>query len=180
MAMRKTVLTFGFIAGGILSAMMLLSTPFIDRIGFERAEILGYTTMVLAFLMVFFGIKSYRDHVAGGQVTFGRACAVGLLITAVATVCYVITWQFIYYQLAPDFGDKYAAYVVEKARAEGATEVQIAEQEQQMEEFKVMYRNPFINIAFTFIEPLPIGLLFTLVSAGWLSRGRRRQDPAIP
>jgi len=30
--------------------------------------------------------------------------------------------------------------------------------------FKEMYRNPLVNIAFTFIEPLPVGLLMTLIS----------------
>ncbi|MFI5244520.1 MAG: DUF4199 domain-containing protein, partial [Gemmatimonadales bacterium] len=81
--MRKIVLTFGLIAGGILSAMMLLTLPFQDRIGFDKGEVIGYTTMVLAFLMVYFGVRSYRDNVAGGIVTFGRALMVGLMITAV-------------------------------------------------------------------------------------------------
>jgi amino acid transporter len=171
--MRRIVLTFGLIAGAILSAMMLLTLPFQDRIGFDRAAVIGYTSMVLAFLMVFFGVKSYRDNAAGGSVTFGRAFQVGLLITAVATVCYVATWQLVYYRFAPDFVDKYAAYKVEKARESGATEVQIAEETTKMAEFKEMYENPLVNIAFTLLEPLPVGLVFTLVTAGVLSRKRR-------
>jgi len=39
--MKKTVLTFGTIAGVILSAMMLLTIPFQDRIGFDRGAIVG-------------------------------------------------------------------------------------------------------------------------------------------
>ncbi len=54
-AMRRIVLTFGLIAGAILSAMMLLTLPFHDQIGFDRSLIIGYTTMVLAFLMMFVG-----------------------------------------------------------------------------------------------------------------------------
>ena len=100
------MLTFGLIAGAILSAMMLIALPFQEQIGFDKGAIIGYTTMVLAFLMVFVGVRSYRDNVAGGRVTFGRAFKVGLLITAVASVCYVTTWELVYYQLAPDFGDK--------------------------------------------------------------------------
>jgi hypothetical protein len=172
--MRKIVLTFGLIAGAILSAMMLLALLFKDQIGFgEKGLIIGYTSMVLAFLMVFVGVKSYRDNVAGGQVTFGRAFKVGLLIAAVGSICYVATWQLVYYKLAPDYLDKYAAYSIEKARRSGATEAEIAEQTRKMAEFKVMYRNPLVNIALTFLEPLPVGLLFTLVAAGVLSRKRR-------
>ena len=177
--MRKIVLTFGFIAGAALSAMMLVTLPFQDQIGFDKGAVIGYTTMVLAFLMVYFGVRSYRDHVAGGRVTFGRAFVVGLMITVVASLCYVATWELVFYRLAPDFGDKYAAYVVDKARKSGATDEQIARQMKEMAEFQEMYRNPLVNMAMTFIEPLPVGLLFTLVSAGMLSRRRRAEGAAI-
>jgi amino acid transporter len=176
--MRKIVLTFGLIAGAILSVMMLITLPFQEQIGFDKGAIIGYTTMVVAFLMVLFGVKSYRDNVAGGTVTFGRAFKVGLMITAVASICYVATWELIYYELAPDFGDKYAAYTVEKARQSGATDAQIAAQMKKMNEFKKMYRNPLVNIALTLLEPLPVGLLFTLMTAGVLSRKRRAEGVA--
>jgi len=176
--MRKIVLTFGLIAGAMLAAMMLATLPFLDKIGFEKGEIIGYSTMVLAFLMVYFGVRSYRDNVAGGTVTFGRAFLVGLMITLVASTCYVATWQLIYYKIAPDFGEKYAAYVVEKAKKSGATEAQIAAQKKEFQEFMEMYKNPLVNIAITYIEPMPVGLLFTLISAGVLSRKRRAAGAA--
>ncbi len=177
--MRKIVVTYGLIAGAILSAMMLATVPFMERIGFDRGAIIGYTTMVAAFLMVFFGVRSYRDNVAGGRISFGRAFKVGLLITAIATVCYVATWQLIYYQFTPDFADKYAAYAIEKARGAGATDAQLAAKVTEMAEFKEMYRNPLVNIGFTFLEPLPVGLLFTLVTAGVLSRKRQVDGVAV-
>lgn len=177
--MRKIVLTFGLIAGGIMSAMLLLSVPFMERIGFDNGAIFGYTTMVLAFLMVFFGIKSYRDNVAGGQISFGRALKVGSLISLVATVCYVATWEVVFYNFIPDFPEKYAAYAVDKAQQSGSTEAEIAALQQEMAEFSEMYRNPVINVAFTFLEPLPVALVFTLVSAGMLSRKRREERVAV-
>lgn len=173
--MQRIVLTFGLIAGAILSGMMLLALGFQDQIGFDRGAIVGYTSMVLAFLMTFVGIRTYRDNVAGGQVTFGKAFKVGLLITLVASACYVATWEVIYYRLAPDFTEKYAAHAVEKARAAGATEEQIAARQAEMAKFAALYKNPLVNIAITLIEPLPVGLLFTLVSAGLLSRKRKER-----
>lgn len=176
--MRKIVLTFGLIAGAMLSAMMLLTIPFMDKIGFEKGEIIGYTTMVLAFLMIYFGVKSYRDNVAGGSVTFGRAFLVGLAITMVASSCYVATWQVVYYKFAPDFLEKYSAFAMEKAKKSGASEAKIAATRKEMAEFVAFYKNPFANIAMTFLEPLPIGLLFALGSAGILSRKRRAEGVA--
>jgi Protein of unknown function (DUF4199) len=173
-SMRKIVLTFGLIAGAMMSVMMLISFQFHDQIGFGTVGyIVGYTSMALAFLMVFVGVKSYRDNVAGGSVTFGRALKVGIMITAIATTCYVATWQVVYYKLMPDFLDQYAAYSLDKAKESGATDAQIAEKSKELAEFKEMYKNPLVNIAFTFLEPLPVGLLFTLTAAGVLSRNRR-------
>ncbi|HUK62906.1 MAG TPA: DUF4199 family protein, partial [Dongiaceae bacterium] len=69
--MRKIVLTFGLIAGSILAATFLVSLAFHDAIGFDRGLVVGYTSMVLAFLLIFFGVRSYRDNVAGGRLSFG-------------------------------------------------------------------------------------------------------------
>src|SRR5262245_12011013 len=120
--MKKTVLTFGLISGAILSVMMLVTVPFQDAIGWDKGEILGYTTMLLAGLLSYFGVRSYRDHV-GGELSFGRALAVGAMIAAVASVCYVATWEVIYYKLSPDFPQKYKAHMIEQAKASGASQV---------------------------------------------------------
>ena len=171
--MKKIVLTFGLIAGAILSVMMLITLPRLDTIGFDRGEVIGYTSMVLAFLLVFFGVRSYRDTVCGGTVSFGRALGVGALIVMVASICYVATWQVIYYKVAPDFMDKYQAHAVAQARASGASEAEVEQKRADFERFAEMYRNPAINAAITFLEPLPVGLLIALVSAGVLRRRRK-------
>jgi hypothetical protein len=170
--MKKTVLTCGLIAGAVLSVMMLATLPFADGIGFDKGQVIGYTTMVLAFLFVYFGIRSYRDNVGGGYLSFGRGLAVGALIVAVASVCYVVTWQIIYYKITPDFGDKYAAYVLEKERASGASEQAIQSKAAEIAKFQEMYKNPVINASITFLEPLPVGLVITLVCAGILRKKR--------
>ena len=176
--MKKTVWTFGLISGAILSAMMLLTMPFQLRIGPERGMIIGYTTMVLAFMLVYFGVRSYRDNVAGGEIGFGRAMAVGSLIVLVASVCYVATWELMYYQLAPEYAAQMQAHMIERAQAGGGTPQEVAERVAEIQRFAEMYRNPAFNAAITFLEPLPVGLVFALVSAGILSRRGRRRDGA--
>ncbi len=175
--MRKTVLTFGLIAGAILSAMMIATVPFRDAIGFDRAEIIGYTTMVVAFLLIFFGVRSYRDNVARGTIRFGRAFTVGALIAVVASLCYVATWQLVYYKFAPDFLTEYQAHQLEKARADGESEAQLAKRKADMEKFAELYRNPAINAGITFLEPLPVALVIALLSAAVWSR-RKKDDLA--
>lgn len=173
--MKKIVLKFGLIGGALLGLMLVATIPFVDKIGFEYGMVVGYTTMVLAFLLVFFGIRSYRETVGDGQISFGKALGVGLLIMTVCTLCYVVTWEIVYFNFLPDFGDKYAAYAIEKARAAGASADQLAKQLEEMRKFKEAYNNVFYNAAFTFLEPLPVGVPMTLISA-FILRKRRRQD----
>jgi hypothetical protein len=175
--MKKKVLTYGFIAGGILSLMMLGTLAFVDRVGFKYGEVIGYSTMVLSFLLVFFGIRSYREDVGDGYISFWRALGVGLLMMLIACVCYVVTWEFIYIKLFPDFVDKYGAYILTQLRDSGATQQVIDAKIEELKQFKVMYDNPLINSALTFLEPLPVGLLMTVISAAIL---RKKPKPIEP
>jgi len=173
--MKRIVLTFGLISGAIMSVLMLSTVPFMHKIGFNRGMVIGYTTMVLAFLLVFFGIRSYRENVGNGYISFGRAFSVGLLIMLITCAFYVLTWEFIYFNFMPDFAEKYGAFMLENMRAAGASAQEIAAKAEEMKRFKVLYDNIFFNVAMTFLEPLPVGLIMTLVSALILRR-KRAQD----
>lgn len=126
--------------------------------------------MVLAFLLVFFGIRSYRDNVGGGKISFGRAFSVGILIVLISCIFYVVTWEILYFGFLPDFAEKYTNYMIEKSRAAGATPAQLAAEMEKMNAMKSMYDNPLFNAAFTLLEPLPVGLIMTLISAAILKR----------
>ena len=172
MSMKKTVLTFGLLSGAVSSMMMLVTSLFLERIGFDRGEMLGYTTIVLSFLLVFFGIRSYREQVDDNVLTFGRAFTVGILITLISCVCYVMTWEVIYFKIIPRFGEEYAAYMVDYVRASGASPSVIDATVRDAQRFKAMQDNLLMNAATTFAEPFPIGLVMTAVSAGVLRRKR--------
>jgi Protein of unknown function (DUF4199) len=174
--MKKTVLTFGLISGAVSAATMLATVPFADKIGFENGAVVGYTVIVLSALMVFFGVRSYRENVAGGRLTFGRGFAVGILITLLSSACYVATWEVMYYKLMPGFSEKYAAHMVERAKASGAGQQKLDEMLRQAKQFKQMYDNPVNNVALTFAEVFPIGLVVTLVSAGILRKKVRAPE----
>ena len=164
--MKKIVLTFGLISGAIFVVMMFTTMQFMDQIGFEKGHLIGYSTMVVAFLFVFFGIRSYRENIGNGYITFGRAFKVGILITLISCACYAISWEIVYFNFVPDFVDKYSQYLVEKSRAQGASPEQIANQVAEMKRFQTLYQNPIYNFLLTFfVEPFPVGLILTVISA---------------
>jgi hypothetical protein len=168
--MRKIVLTFGLISGAIAALMMGLTLPLVGRVPYEYLTVLGYTIFVVCFLMVVFGIRSYRETVGAGTITFGRAFQVGILITLVSCAIYIVSWEIIYHNFTPDFLVKYGDYVIEKERAAGATPEQLNLLIQEHQEFIEMYKNPLIRFAFTMMEAFPVGLLMTLISAFAMKR----------
>lgn len=174
--MKKTVLTFGIISGLILAAMMIATLPFLHKVSEDKGLIIGYTTMVLAGLLVFFGIRSYRENVSGGKLTFGRAFAVGILISLISCCFYVGTWEIIYFRFMPDFAEKYATLMVERAKASGASEEKIAKTTREAQDFVRNYHNPAYNVGMTFLEIFPVFLGITLLSAAVL----RRRSVSLP
>jgi len=175
--MNKIVWRNGLIAGGIFAAEMAAMALFRD--GWDHLKngyIIGYSSMILAFLLVFFGIRSYREQ-TGGSISFGKAFSVGLAITLIACAIYVLSWEVVYFNFIPDFADKYSASVLEKARKDGASEAKLAATKKQMADFKRLYANPVINAGMTLMEVFPVGLVVTLVSAAIL---RRKQGSAGP
>jgi hypothetical protein len=173
---KKTIITFGLISGVISSLLMVCTIPFSHRIGNDRALILGYTSIVLSFLLVFFGIRSYRDNVADGQVTFAKAFGVGLCITLISCVFYVATWEVLEHTVFRDFMDTYSASMIAKAQASGESAQVVQAKIEKIQQMKVMYANPLYNVLYTFIEPFPVGLLITLISAAVLRKKARPES----
>jgi hypothetical protein len=169
MDMKKSILTFGLISGAVSSLMMIGTVPFLHKIG-DKGLIVGYTSIVLSFFLVFFGIRSHRDNVGDGQISFGKAFAVGIGITLISCIFYVATWEILYFFFLPGFMENWTTQVVQKAQASGASQAMIQAKIEQMKHYKEVYDNPFLNAAMTFIEPFPVGLLITLISAAILRK----------
>src|SRR6188474_2296276 len=130
--MKKIVLTFGLLSGVVASLMMGSTMLMINRIGFDHSLLVGYTAIVLSMLFIFFGIRSYRENVGGGTISFGKAFGVGILIALISCVFYVVTWEILYFNFLPDFCEKWTAYAVEELRASGAGQAAIDAKIQEM------------------------------------------------
>jgi len=174
--MKKTVLIFGLIAGVMISVLMDSSLLLSGKIGSGHSMVLGYTMMVASFMLIYFGIRSYRDNNLTGQISFGRAFACGILIALITTVCYVATWEVLYFKFMPHFMDSYWAAQIAKVQSLGLDPATTAAQVAAIEHSQQLYQNPFVNVAYTFMEPLPVGVIITLISAAIL----RRKAPLEP
>ena len=170
--MKKIVLIYGLIAGAIVGAMLMITMPLYESgtLKMENGEWLGYTTMVIALSMVFFGVKSYRDQHLGGSITFGAGLKVGLLITVVASLIYASSWEITYHTMKSDFIAQWSTKYIEKLKAKGESEAALIEAKKKMDDYAIMYKNPFIRFAMTLLEIAPVGIIISLLTAGLLRK----------
>jgi uncharacterized membrane protein (DUF485 family) len=164
--MKKTILTFGLISGILASILMLCTIPFFKDLEHgNNGLILGYSAIVLVALLVFFGIRSYRDNLAGGTITFSRGFLIGLGISLISCTIYVLTWEVIYFKFMSHSMDGYFAKMILKAQASPGTPEAIQAKVAAIQHSQQQYQNPFFNALYTFIEPFPVDLFITIVSA---------------
>eukprot|EP00388_Colpodella_angusta_P003213 GDKJ01011418.1.p1 GENE.GDKJ01011418.1~~GDKJ01011418.1.p1 ORF type:complete len:176 (-),score=10.48 GDKJ01011418.1:190-717(-) len=164
--MKKLVLTYGLIAGAIVTAFMAYGVYSLNKNpDYEGSMILGYTGMLVAFSFVFIGIKNFRDKQNNGIITFGKALKIGALISLIASTVYVGVWLIEYYCFYPDFMEKYAQNVLKKLDTVTMTAAEINAKKEEIAMYKELYKNPVLVILLTYTEILPLGLIVALISS---------------
>ena len=182
--MSALILRYGIIAGVIVTIPLLWNwlamSPEDKPI---TGMLFGYLIMIVSMSMVFVGIKAYRDQVMGGVVQFVPALAVGLGISAVASLFYVVSWEISMAYSSWDFIAYYKTAIIDAAKANGATPEELQKAVADAESFATMYQNPLVRIPMTFLEMFPVGLLISLLSAAVLRNPRvlpARARAAVP
>jgi Protein of unknown function (DUF4199) len=172
--MKKNIIIYGLIAGIVVSIPMLFmansTTNATGNVDFDKSMLIGYTSMLIAFSLVFVGIRNYRDKYNGGVIRFGKAFTIGMMIVLIASTFYVVAWLVDYFYFIPDFAEKYAGHMLDKLKASGASQIEIDMQTKEMANFAKLYKNPLYNAMMTYAEVLPVGLIVTLISSFILKR----------
>jgi amino acid transporter len=169
--MKKVVWTYGLISGGVAAVLMFAMGMFLKSSeNFEQGELFGYTGILLSMLFVYFGLRAYRDQQPDSPLSFVKALQVSGMIALISSVCYVVAWMVVYHTMMPDFMEKFAQHTLERMKQNGASETQLQQMNADIEYYKKLYENPLTAAAITFIEPLPVGLLVSLVSSLVLKR----------
>jgi len=172
--MKKNVLVFGLAAGLVVSVIMSISMVTLKndsgaRLSNNFMMVVGYLSMLIAFSLIYVAVKNYRDRQSGGEIGFGTAFKMGLLIALIGSTIYVIAWALVYHLYMPDFMDQYCNQVLEEARvSSSATELQ--QLTQQMNQQKELYKNPLFFTLFTYMEIVPVGFVVALITALVLKR----------
>ena len=171
--MLQLILRYGLVAGVIVAApmlyRMLTATETEAHLG---GMLVGYLTMLVALTAVFLGVKQYRDRFKGGVIRFLPAFGVGLGISVVTSLIYVLGWEISIAFSKFDFVAWWQHQMIDGARARGATAAELARVTREAEDFAAMYANPVWRTMMTFAEMFPVGLLVSLITAAVLRNPR--------
>ena len=171
--MLRLIVRYGVIAGLVVGVPMFSLTVFGRNAELEKyGYLIGYTTMLIALSAIFIAIKKHRDTALGGVIGFWPALGIGLVISFVAGIFYVASWELAVSVAHLDFASSYAQSMIDAAKAKGLTGDALAKAVAEAEQFKVNYANPFYRLPMTFIEIFPVGVLVSLVSAALLRNSR--------
>lgn len=171
--MLRTILIFGVAAGLLVAApmfTMIMLNP--DPEAMSTSPLTGYLIMIVALSLIFIGVKRRRDRDLGGVIKFMPALLMGLGISAVAGIIYVIGWEITLAATNYSFAETYAEAMLNAARERGASPAELERMTAEMASFREQYANPLIRLPITFIEIFPVGVLVSLVSAALLRNSR--------
>ncbi len=171
--MLKIIVRYGLIAGVIVATPMIWSMarmPADARVEAMGGYLRGYVIMLVALSMVFLGIRHYRDRVQGGVIKFGRAFLVGLGISTVASVLYVIGWEVASAISDFDFAQAWSNSMIEAARAGSGGPADVERATAEAADFVRLYSNPMFRLPMVFIEIFPVGIVVSLISAAILRK----------
>ncbi|HWA04604.1 MAG TPA: DUF4199 domain-containing protein [Rhizomicrobium sp.] len=171
-SMIRNILTYGTVAGLAVGIPLSVITIGFGGHNLSYGMLIGYTLMLIALSAVFLGVKRYRDVDQGGVIGFWKALALGLGISAVAGILYVVSWEVACAVTGMDFANSYAAALIAQKKAAGVSGAALAKFVAEMNEFKVQYANPFYRLPMTFTEIFPVGVLVSLVTAALLRNSR--------
>lgn len=170
--MFRTIAIYGVIAGLVVAIPMNVLLMLFPHGEGVSSYLTGYTLMLVALSFIFVGVKSYRDRALGGVIKFLPAFLIGLGISVVAGVIYVIAWEISLAMTHYAFMNDYTASMIAAERAKGVTGAELDAFIAEMEEMKTNYANPLFRLPMTFIEIFPVGLIVSLIAAALLRNHR--------
>lgn len=171
--MFRLMVFYGCIAGLVVGIPLFgLAVALNGHPPLKYGVALGYLTMLVALSAVFLAVKRHRDDDLGGVIRFWPALGLGLGISLVASIFYVLAWEAALAVTGMDFAGEYAKSLIAQQQAQGASAEALARFTAEMEEFKRQYAQPVYRVPMTLAEIFPVGVLVSLISAALLRNSR--------
>lgn len=178
--MKKVVLIYGVLAGIIVMPMIVLLIVFQNHDDIDMNMLIGYTNMLLAFSMIFFGVNAYRKKQLEGSISFFRALSTGLLIAFIGATIYVIAWVILSKLFYPNFADDLTSIYLKQLETSNLSPTELSEQKNELIEQMKFYKTNIGLAMYTYLEILMVGIpiaIITAISMMFLNKKKKQEIP---
>ncbi len=159
----KTTLKYGWIACAIVVGIPALSMAILGTgsDGFDKGEIIGYSSIIVAMGLVYFAMRHFRDKENDGTMSFGEGMKIGLLISTMGGLAWGI-YNLIFVKLImPNFYEEYYAHQSGYAIGSPEFEQGFAQMKSEMG----FWVSDFGVTLLMFLTVFIIGVVISLISA---------------
>jgi hypothetical protein len=155
--MKQTAIRYG-----LYSAILLVALGMIHMMVLKSdSEVMGYLSILISMVFVFIGIRSYRDNINNGKLSFGQGLMVGLLIILIPSVAFGLLDYVYTHWINPGWMDDYYNKMVEKIKLDPDFEAK----RKKFESERATFSNPFILFIAMFGSVFIVGTIVTIISS---------------
>ena len=163
--MKQTALRFGLFGAASVVIFGLVNCLVLGpSASWELAEVLGYLTILVSMIFVFFGIRHYRDRFNNGELTFGKGMKVGILIVLLPAIFFGLFSVLLTEVFDPEWADRYYEYQKQKI-VTNTSAAEVLPKLQELEKNKAQFANPLYNFFLMAATVFVIGLIVTIISS---------------
>ncbi|HEX2969438.1 MAG TPA: DUF4199 domain-containing protein [Bacteroidales bacterium] len=152
----KANLTNGLIMG-LVGVVFTLILWFLD-LTFNKSA--SYIFLVIAIVLLYYFIKSYRDNYLHGMITYGQSLGAGMIIFIYQAVIAAIFGYLLYTVIDPELTNKSLAFVEEQMRASGKVPDNMIDTTLEMQK---KFMKPGIMAIFSILSNIFFGLVLSLI-----------------
>lgn len=151
----KETLNYGIIYGLITVVFSVLTYMF--DLTFKTWII--WPSMLLGIIVLFFLLRSYRDHYNGGYITYGKSVGAGVIISIYAAIITAIYIYVLYAFIDPGLMDKSIAMAEAKMAEKGLPEEAI----EKAMEMQAKMMKPWFTSLMGIVNSVFYGLILSLI-----------------
>ncbi|HPS98705.1 MAG TPA: DUF4199 domain-containing protein [Bacteroidales bacterium] len=151
----KETLNYGIIYGLITVVFSVLTYMF--DLTFKTWII--WPSMLLGIIVLFFLLRSYRDHYNGGYITYGKSVGAGVIISIYAAIITAVYIYVLYAFIDPGLMDKSIAMAEAKMAEKGLPEEAI----EKAMEMQAKMMKPWFTSLMGIVNSVFYGLILSLI-----------------
>ncbi len=161
MEKKTTLFNHSLLWGAILGIIVIVYTLILYFLNLSTNRPLGFVAWLIIIVVVFYAMKSYRDNVNQGVLSYGNAFVIGLLVCIISGLISAIFGYIQFSVLSPELIDKMLQISEERLLSRGLPD-NVIERSLEMSR-KLM--TPTMIAVMSFVWSFIFGAILSLILA---------------